>query len=255
MFPSTHSRYCLFVAAMVASVGIALPHRADGLVHLWEISQVYSNDDGSVQFIEMFNDFNSEQFTQNREIVTSRDNGQDEQRFTFPSNLPSSQTANRHVLIATGPIEGVTPDFVIPENFIPIDFDENAMVFLSFSDMLRNRLVYTSIPTDGFRSLDGDGNVKEPATVTNFAGETATLSPVEPDPPVLPEIVQLERSNNIFQLTFTTEEGREYTVQFVDSLNSNEWQVLDVITGTGETREVADPDAGGPMRFYRIVIE
>ena len=38
--------------------------------HLWDFSEVYSNADGSVQFIELFVASNGEQFTRNQRITS-----------------------------------------------------------------------------------------------------------------------------------------------------------------------------------------
>lgn len=155
--------------------------RSAAAFHLWEISQIYSNADGSVQFIEMYNASNNEQFVANQNIIASRDGGQDSRTFTFPSNLPSSQTGGRFVLIATGPVVGVEPDYTLPPNFIHIEFADEARVHFPFSEV-NATLSYPSIPTDGVRSLEVTGAVRDPATVTNFAGDTGILEAPDPGP-------------------------------------------------------------------------
>ena len=47
---------------------IAAP--AHAAFHLWDFSEVYSNADGSVQFIELFVASNGEQFTRNQRITS-----------------------------------------------------------------------------------------------------------------------------------------------------------------------------------------
>ncbi|MCA9240260.1 MAG: hypothetical protein KDA37_08675, partial [Planctomycetales bacterium] len=82
--------------------------------HFWDISEVYSNADGSVQFIELFTNANSQQFLLNHTITSNANT------FSFPSNSPSP-TSLHHLLIATAGFGslpgGVTPDFTLPANF------------------------------------------------------------------------------------------------------------------------------------------
>lgn len=157
------------------AAGMFATQRASAAFHLWEIHQIYSNEDGSVQFIELFDASNFEHLVGGHSVITSRDGGQNEQSFTFPEDLPSSQTGSKHMLLATGPIAGVEPDYVIPANFIPIDFETSGTVALPFSERPEAELTYESIPTDGASSLGIDGNVITPTVVMNFAGDTATL--------------------------------------------------------------------------------
>ncbi len=178
-----HSAKALVLMGVMMA-GALLSTQSRAAFHLWEISQVFSNADGSVQYIELFNNANFEQFLSGQQVIVSRDGGQDQQSFTFPSNLPSSSTAGRNVLLATGTIAGVEPDYIIPENFIHIDFQSNAMVSLPFSDLGTADITYSEIPTDGWRSLNVSGTIRAPATVTNFAGDTGALQ--EPDPSPTP---------------------------------------------------------------------
>ncbi len=243
-------------ALLVGGTGLVVAERAYAAQHLWEISQIFSNADGSVQFIELHNRFNNEQVVGGHSVFTYRDGGEDEQRFTFPSNLPGSLTANRFMLLATGPIEGVEPDYVIPQNFIPIEFEETGT--FDMEDMASasnfNILTYEFIPTDGFRSLDRDGNIQDPATVTNFGGDTAELSPPVADPEI-PEVFQSDFQDGSFEMAFTTESGRTYTVEFTDSLDEGDWEVLETVEGDGEPATISDVDPGVPMRFYRVKVK
>src|SRR4030095_3801656 len=85
--------------------------------HLFQIEQLYSNADGTVQFIVMheFTGSNGEHVWGGRSL-TSTHAGVNK-TFVFPNNLPSSMTANRRVLIATQGFAAlgiVTPDYTIP---------------------------------------------------------------------------------------------------------------------------------------------
>ena len=248
-------RIVLPVLAVAATVFFA--GRAEAAFHLWEIRQIYSNADGSVQYIKLFNPSGGEEFVQGRTIHTYRDGGQDRKSYTFPSNLDTGgeSTAGRYMLLATGPIEGVEPDFVIPANFIPVEFDETGT--FDMEDMAWaspfNILTYDSIPVDGFRSLDQHGDVVEPATVRNFANDTAELSP--PAGPGAPEVLAVAFRNGAFEMSFFTESGHTYTVEFTDSLEVDDWEIRATFEGNGEIVDFTDDDPGVPQRFYRVIVD
>src|SRR5262249_19989464 len=73
----------------------ALEDRLTPSFHLWTIDQVFSSADGKVQFIELHDNDNGEEFLSGHTITSGT------KQFTFPSNLPSDQTANHHFLIGT----------------------------------------------------------------------------------------------------------------------------------------------------------
>lgn len=134
-----------------------------GNFHLWDINEVYSNADGSVQFIELFTSSNGQEVLTGHEITST---GADD--YTFPSNSPTP-TAGHHLLLATGDINGVTPDFIIPANFLTTG---PGMVNFAGVDSLS----YSSLPINGFSSVDGNGDINATATPTNFSGSTTTLT-------------------------------------------------------------------------------
>ena len=136
--------------------------------HTFVIDEIYSNADGTIQFIVM------------REA--SGMNGQDEwagqslkatqagrtKTFVFPYDLPSTSTAGRYVLIATqGYVDvanaGVAgfsqafPDYVIPNQFIPTD--GGAINYASV-----DQVAFGSLPTDGTQAL------YTPVTSAQFVG-------------------------------------------------------------------------------------
>ena len=88
--------------------------------HLYRINELYSNGDGSVQFIEMtVGNFNGEGFWTGNSISVSQ--GGTTHSFTFPTDLPSETTANTTVLIATKGFANlglVRPDYIIPAGFL-----------------------------------------------------------------------------------------------------------------------------------------
>jgi hypothetical protein len=70
-----------------------------------------------------------------------------------------------------------------------------------------------------------------------------------------PEIVAPMKIGGEFQLSFSTIAGRNYIVEFTDSLFQPNWQPLPAVTGTGHLETVIDPAAGADQRFYRIRME
>lgn len=138
--------------------------------HLWEFNEVYSNADGSVQFIELFTSVNTQEFTVNHDIHSVNEDGSQTQTFTFPSNTPSP-TANHFLLLATPGFEavsgGVVPDFTIPAGFL---FTAGGDLNFVGADTID----YSTLPTDGVQSL-GPGGLNAVNSPRNYAGQTGEV--------------------------------------------------------------------------------
>jgi len=123
----------------------------------FRITQVHSNLDGSVQFVEL-----TESAGMNGQhrlaglALTSTRNGV-VKHFTLPHDLPTSQTANMSIVIATSWLwvvdqSPIPPDVLgLPERFLPTDGGT-----LEFAGT--DRVTYTSLPTDGVSSLYRDAD-------------------------------------------------------------------------------------------------
>ena len=128
---------------------------ANAAFHLWHVKEVFSNADGSVQFIELFDSFSSEQFVANHALRANSDGVI--RNFVLPSNLPNTpSTASSHMLIATPGFTSlpgaVTPNFTLPAG--PF-FNPNANnITISFVDS-NDSLTFSGslLPKDGFNSL------------------------------------------------------------------------------------------------------
>src|SRR6187549_2298690 len=103
--------------------------------HLWTMSEVYSNADGSVQFLELTALASSQQFMAGHRLTTSGSiNGS--RVFTFPNDLPGD-TSGKTMLIGTqgfAALGVVSPDYIVPNGCFPkeggtIDFAESADVW------------------------------------------------------------------------------------------------------------------------------
>jgi|GEM_PF-825671 len=58
-----------------------------------------------------------------------------------------------------------------------------------------------------------------------------------------------------FSVTFDTEIGFQYTLEFRDSAANSEWATGTTITGTGQSATLTDPNATPPARIYRVRVE
>lgn len=138
--------------------------------HAYSINELYSNADGSIQFIEMtVGGEDGEGFWAGHFISSSQ--GGTSHRLNFPSNLPSQETANTKVLIATqgfADLGIVSPDFIIPAAFL---FTNGGTVNFAGVDSF----TYSSLPTDGTTSLSRNGS-KTAASPTDFAGATGKVT-------------------------------------------------------------------------------
>lgn len=168
------------------------PKAAAGFGHEWKITEVYSNSSGSVQYIEMFVNSSGENllsFMFLESVGSAR-------FFNFPSNL-SGSTQNRHLLVATAALASqpgaVTPDYVMPDNFIRIGGDTLGFWNVPLdipglpynTPQLWDSFAFgsggPSLPTDGIQSLQrafGSAAIlSAPNSPTNFAGAVGSLVP------------------------------------------------------------------------------
>jgi hypothetical protein len=106
-------RFAAGLAILVCCASTVATTRAD--FHLYYIREIFSNHDGSVQFIELFTTATGQQNLHPNHTITSTGH-----TFPFPSDGPTP-TNNRALLLATedfGDIPGgAVPNFVIPSNF------------------------------------------------------------------------------------------------------------------------------------------
>ena len=136
--------------------------------HLYHIEEIFSNADGTVQFIELFTTDTGESEWDGKTITVTQ--GGTTNSFTFPNDLPNGATAGKSVLIATAGFAAlgiVTPDYVVPNGFL---FTSGGSVNFANVDVVD----YAALPTDGTHSVDEDGTVGT-ASPTNFQGATGQL--------------------------------------------------------------------------------
>jgi serralysin len=152
--------------------------------HLYDIDEIFSSADGTVQFIELSVDNHDGEGFWAGQFITVTENGVTHS-FQFPTDLPSETTSNTHVLIATQGFvnlgTGVTPNFIIPSGFL---FTDGGSVSVNYAG--KDSVTYSGdLPLDGSDSLNftagfiqtqGRTGTVGAASPTNFAGATGTVS-------------------------------------------------------------------------------
>ncbi len=158
--------------SFIATAALLTASAAPASFHTFKFDAVYSNADGTVQFIVMHEDalMNDQQFFTSHTVQSTHAGVT--RTFVFPSNLPSRLTSDRKVLIATQGFAAlgiVTPNYVIPNGFLATD--GGTIVFAEGWD----QMTYASLPTDGTSMLKRNGAVV-PNKAENFAGDSASVT-------------------------------------------------------------------------------
>ncbi len=73
-----------------------------------------------------------------------------------------------------------------------------------------------------------------------------------PDNLPLTVIRELTSSADGFSVAFDTHLGYDYQVEYTDTLEAADWQILTTVSGDGSVMEVDDSDADSDRRFYRV---
>ncbi len=167
------------VQALMMLLGFALTTApAEASFHLWQVSEIYSNADGSVQFIEYSNCCGGEQFLNSLNVELTRTGGSS---FVFPSDLPvpgvQPSTANTRFLVATPGYAAapgaVAPDYTLPSgNFFDINGDTLRLDGDAFGICCSAAFGPGELPIDGSSSLNFPGGTVLFNSPTNFAGQT-----------------------------------------------------------------------------------
>ena len=162
--------FVIHLRSFIASMFLVLPGLAFASFHTFKVQEVYSNADGTVQYVLLkeSSGANGQNFLGGHSLVSRSTSGT--KTFPFPGNLPSSSTANKFVLMATqgfADLKIVTPDYTLPAGFVPVS---NGSV--AFADV--DTLTYTALPADSTKALNRDLTAVTNSP-TNFAGNTGTI--------------------------------------------------------------------------------
>ena len=156
------------VAGLIAAT--ATPCRAAS--HLWRFHEIFSNPDGTVQFIELKESLGAsgEIFISGKWVLAVGAGSQ----FTFPEDL-TGDTSNRHLLLATAAFAALpgapAPDYIIIDGFLPLDGDTLEYWMYASATWSYGP---SELPIDGVLSLHVDHTtaVNSP---TNYAGDTGSI--------------------------------------------------------------------------------
>jgi hypothetical protein len=143
--------------------------------HLWNISEIYSNSSGTLQFIELTELTSGQNNTSGQQISVSNVAGTQTNTFTLPNSLPSD-SLDHMLLFGTAGVQaagGPAPDYILPNGFL---FSGGGT--LDFFG--QNSGTYTALPTDGVTArIWNGGNTLN--SETNYSGVTGSITGV-PEP-------------------------------------------------------------------------
>jgi len=72
---------------------------------------------------------------------------------------------------------------------------------------------------------------------------------------IVPEFQSVTLTNSTLNLTWSTEAGGMYQLQYTSDLSSSNWSNLgSAVTATGATLSTTDSLTNGPQRFYRLAL-
>lgn len=175
--------------SLLLTLLVALPAQAGH--HQWFISEVFSNADGTVQFVELKGTADNEQFINGFSVATLAPGGSVPTSAAIGPNLPTNLTNGAYLLLGTSGYATLAttqgapaPDRTLPNNFLEITGDRVRYASIAATDR-----VYTSgqLPTNGILSLDYE--VGSPGTTANtprnWAGASGSINAAPPPVPSL----------------------------------------------------------------------
>lgn len=156
-------RPCIAIALLLAAPWAA------ATFHTFQIDQLYSNADGSVQFIVLREAFGLNGQHEFAGVTLTVSKGAVRKALDFTRDLAPA-TAGRSVLIATegfAALGVVPPDFAMDDRFLPIDGG-----VVNFGGV--DTYTYTALPIDGVNALFRNGTISANAPV-NFLRNSGSV--------------------------------------------------------------------------------
>lgn len=147
--------------------------QAHATFHLWSMSELYSNADGTVQFLELRANAGGQQFLAGHSLLSN--SGGMGTSFDFPANLPGDTSGHTMIIGTQGfaALGVVTPDYVVPNGFF---FRSGGSINFASADIW----THGALP-DGTLSLNRDGTTATNSP-KNFAGQTGSVPATAPAP-------------------------------------------------------------------------
>jgi len=163
--------------ATVSSLALASTSFAGS--HLWEFHEVFSNADGTVQFIELhiLTNANGENFVAGKKIKSAATG----KSFTFPANL-QGPTGFKYLLLATSGFAALpgapTPDYIIADNFFSTEGD--TLTYHIYDTWV---IGADQVPTECVSALNRNGTVttNTPKNYPGVEGSVDACPPCEGD--------------------------------------------------------------------------
>ncbi len=192
-------------AGLVASSAPALAGS-----HTWDVWEVFSNADGTIQFIEL-HETNGTNFEigLGGHLMISHPSGNS---FTITHSV-ASPTAGKFFLLATAGFQALpgapTPDDIIPAHFIAIPSDSS----VEYNPWDTGTFGAGTIPTDGIHSLSrqvvNGAFVVSTNSPTNYAGNSLSID-ASPPPPGVPD----GQTGTAMKASRLTADGSSISVQW-----------------------------------------
>lgn len=165
----------LALAALLAHAPAALAG-----VHTWDVNEVFSNADGTIQFVELreANGTANETGVGNGSLSSTQQTA-----FSFGQGAVAAPTSNKFYLVATQSFADLpgapVPDVIIPAGKIPFFATTGSTVSFGAIDSW----AFGAVPTNGTDSLSRLTGVG-PNSPTNYAGDTGSVDASPPPSPV-----------------------------------------------------------------------
>jgi len=99
------------------------------------------------------------------------------------------------------------------------------------------------------------GDFADYTVLVSNAGGSAVSDVAKLMPAASPTITALSFDATGFSLSFPTEAGPNYAVEYSLNLDSPSWQVLTNVGGTGLPISIVDPGPTNAMKFYRVHVQ
>lgn len=172
----SHSRA---FSSVLAAAALLAASTASAGIHTWDVREVFSNHDGTIQYVELFDAGagGTETGVGNGTLTSSLNT------FSWTNGPVAPPTNGKSYLIATAAFAALpgapTPDVIIPATDVP--FFDPAGDTISFGAI--DSLVFGAVPTNGTDSFDEIAGVGA-NTPKNYAGVQGNVS--AGGPPAVP---------------------------------------------------------------------